>query len=49
VRRSTYHDVVKLADLSKLLDVTGIQTYVINAGGGQDSEDGWLLAGSCHA
>jgi hypothetical protein len=32
VRRSTYHDVVKLAELSRHLDVAGIQTYVINAG-----------------
>jgi hypothetical protein len=32
VRRSTYHDVVKLAELGRLLDVAGIQTYVINAG-----------------
>lgn len=32
VRRSTYHDVVKLAELSRHVDVGGIQTYVINAG-----------------
>lgn len=30
IRRSTYHEVVKAADVSRLTDVSGIQHYVIN-------------------
>lgn len=30
IRRSTYHEVVKAADVSRLADVSGIQHYVIN-------------------
>lgn len=30
IRRSTYHEVVKAADLGRLADVSGIQHYVIN-------------------
>ncbi|KIY95660.1 hypothetical protein MNEG_12303 [Monoraphidium neglectum] len=30
IRRSTYHEVVKAADLGRMADVTGIQHYVIN-------------------
>lgn len=30
VRRSSYHDVVKMADISRLADISGIQAYVIN-------------------
>jgi hypothetical protein len=30
IRRSTYHEVVKAADLARLADVVGIQHYVIN-------------------
>eukprot|EP00878_Enallax_costatus_P000886 GHUV01001013.1.p1 GENE.GHUV01001013.1~~GHUV01001013.1.p1 ORF type:complete len:557 (+),score=197.92 GHUV01001013.1:301-1971(+) len=30
IRRSTYHEVVKAADISRLADVSGIQHYVIN-------------------
>ncbi|PNH04284.1 hypothetical protein TSOC_009569 [Tetrabaena socialis] len=32
VRRNTYHDVVRIADLAKLCDVGAIQTYTINNG-----------------
>ena len=30
VRRSSYHDVVKVADMGRLADISGIQSYVIN-------------------
>lgn len=30
VRRSSYHDVVKVQDISKLADIGGVQSYVIN-------------------
>lgn len=30
VRRSSYHDVVKVADMARLADISGIQSYVIN-------------------
>lgn len=30
VRRSSYHDVVKVGDVSRLADISGIQSYVIN-------------------
>lgn len=30
VRRSSYHDVVKIGEISKLADITGVQSYVIN-------------------
>eukprot|EP00887_Chlorella_sp_A99_P003066 scaffold9.g3066.t1 len=30
VRRSSYHDVVKMADISRLTDIAGIQPYTIN-------------------
>ncbi|PNT65210.1 uncharacterized protein LOC100828424 isoform X2 [Brachypodium distachyon] len=30
VRRSSYHDVVRVADVEEALDVAGVQTYVIN-------------------
>lgn len=31
VRRSTYHEVVKISDISRLTDISGIQNYVINS------------------
>ncbi|KAG6543165.1 hypothetical protein Mapa_015414 [Marchantia paleacea] len=31
VRRSSYHDVIRLNELAKVLDVTGVQTYIINS------------------